>query len=98
MAVGRSWVWRWVTCNMTPAVFAQLDRLSQITDMIYVHIAMDVLDPREVMGHGNKVPNGPSSEQLAALFEAVFRRYPKHRRSGLRLYHLLTKAGSLCRR
>lgn len=38
---------------------------------------MDVLDPREVMGHGNKVANGPSSEQLARLFEAIFRRYPK---------------------
>jgi len=63
--------------NMTPAVFAQLDRLSQITDKIYIHIDMDVLDPREVMGHGNKVPNGPSSEQLARLFEAIFRRYPK---------------------
>jgi arginase len=63
--------------NMTPAVFAQLDRLSRLTDKIYVHIDMDVLDPREVMGHGNKVPNGPSSEQLAKLFEAIFRRYPK---------------------
>lgn len=38
---------------------------------------MDVLDPREVMGHGNKVPNGPSSEQLARLFETIFSRYPK---------------------
>jgi arginase family enzyme len=63
--------------KMTPAVFAQLDRLSQLTDKIYIHIDMDVLDPREVMGHGNKVPNGPSSEQLARLFEAIFRRYPK---------------------
>jgi arginase len=63
--------------NMTPAVFAQLDRLSQITDKIYVHIDMDVLDPREVMGHGNKVPNGPSSEQLGRLFEAIFSRYAK---------------------
>jgi arginase len=63
--------------NMTPAVFAQLDRLSRITDKIYIHIDMDVLDPREVMGHGNKVPNGPSSEQLAALFERIFARYPK---------------------
>ena len=63
--------------NMTPAVFAQLDRLSRLTDKIYVHIDMDVLDPREVMGHGNKVPNGPSSEQLARLFETIFRRYPK---------------------
>ena len=63
--------------NMTPAVFTQLDRLSKLTDKIYVHIDMDVLDPREVMGHGNKVPNGPSSEQLAKLFEAIFSRYPK---------------------
>ena len=63
--------------NMTPAVFAQLDRLSRLTDKIYVHIDMDVLDPREVMGHGNKVPNGPSSEQLARLFETIFSRYPK---------------------
>jgi arginase len=63
--------------NATPAVFAQLERLSQISDKIYIHIDMDVLDPREVMGHGNKVPNGPSSEQLARLFEAIFRRYPK---------------------
>jgi arginase len=61
----------------TPAVFGQLDRLSGITDKIYVHIDMDVLDPREVMSHGNKVPNGPSSVELAALFEAIFSRYPK---------------------
>ena len=63
--------------NMTPAVFAQLDRLSKLTDKIYIHIDMDVLDPREVSGHPNKVPNGPTSEQLARLFEEIFRRYPK---------------------
>ena len=63
--------------NMTPAVWAQLDRLDRLTDKIYVHIDMDVLDPREVMAHGNKVPNGPSSEQLATLFEAIFAKYPK---------------------
>ncbi|MGQ0647570.1 MAG: arginase family protein [Gemmatimonadaceae bacterium] len=60
-----------------PAVFAQLDRLHRITDKLYIHIDMDVLDPREVMGHGNKVPNGPSSEELAALFQEIFARYPK---------------------
>ena len=63
--------------SASPAVFAQLDRLSRLTDKIYVHIDMDVLDPKEVMGHGNKVPNGPSSEQLAVLFEKIFSRYPK---------------------
>lgn len=63
--------------HATPAVFAQLDRLSRLTDKLYVHIDMDVLDPREVMAHQNKVPGGPSSEELAALFEEIFRRYPK---------------------
>src|SRR4029453_10634094 len=63
--------------NMTPAVWSQLDRLNRLVDKIYVHIDMDVLDPREVMAHGNKVPNGPSSEQLAKLFEAIFTRYSK---------------------
>ena len=60
----------------SPAVFAQLDRLARENDKIYVHIDLDVLDPREVMGHGNKVPGGPSSEELARLFEMIFSRYP----------------------
>jgi arginase len=63
--------------SRSAAVFAQLDRLHRETDKLYIHIDLDVLDPREVMGHGNKVPNGPSSEELAALFEEIFRRYPK---------------------
>jgi arginase len=61
----------------SPAVFEQLDRLNRISDVIYVHIDMDVLDPNEVPGHGNKVPDGPSSSQLATLFERIFARYPK---------------------
>jgi arginase len=61
----------------TAAVFAQLDRLSRENDRLYIHIDMDVLDPREVMAHVNKVPGGPSSEELAALLEEIFRRYPK---------------------
>jgi arginase len=63
--------------QMTPAVWAQLDRLNRISDKLYIHIDMDVLDPREVMAHGNKVPGGPSSEELARLFEEIFKRYPK---------------------
>jgi arginase len=63
--------------TISPAVTAQLDRLNRITDKIYVHIDMDVLDPREVMSHGNKVDGGPSSAELAKLFEVIFQRYPK---------------------
>ncbi len=62
--------------HATPAVFAQLDRLAHQTDKLYVHIDMDVLAEREVMAHQNKVPGGPSSEELAALFEKIFTRYP----------------------
>ena len=60
-----------------PAVFDQLDRLNRISDKLYIHIDLDVLDPAEVPGHGNKVPGGPSSKELAALFEQIFARYPK---------------------
>ena len=63
--------------NMTPAVWQQLDRLDRISDKLYIHIDMDVLDPPEVMAHGNKVPNGPTSHQLERLFEEIFKRYPK---------------------
>ena len=65
------------------AVWTQLDRLNAISDRLYIHIDMDVLDPREVMGHGNKVPGGPSSEELARLFEQIFRRYEKASAIGL---------------
>jgi arginase len=61
----------------SPAVRAQMARLSRLTDRIYVHVDMDVLDEREVMGHDNKVPGGPPSAQLAGLFEEIFRDYPK---------------------
>lgn len=63
--------------HATPAVFAQLNRLSRLTDKIYVHIDLDVLDPREVRGHQNQVPNGPSSQELATLFEMIVSHYPK---------------------
>jgi arginase len=63
--------------NISAAVWTQLDRLNAQVDKLYIHIDMDVLDPREVSMHGNKVPGGPSSEELAALFKRIFARYPK---------------------
>jgi arginase len=63
--------------GMTPAVWSQLDRLDAQVDKLYIHVDMDVLDPREVSMHVNKVAGGPSSEELAALFEQIFARYPK---------------------
>jgi arginase len=50
----------------------QMKRLSSLTDVIYVHVDMDVLDPREVPGHPLTVPDGPTSRELAAAIEMMF--------------------------
>jgi arginase len=52
---------------------AQMRRLSELTDIIYVHIDMDVLDPSEVAGHPLTVPDGPTSTELAAALTDMFR-------------------------
>ncbi len=54
------------------AVRAQMERLSQLTDVIYVHVDMDVLDPREVAGHPLTVPDGPTSLELGRAIEVMF--------------------------
>src|SRR5437773_3896395 len=55
------------------AIDRQMKRLSELTDVIYVHVDMDVLDPREVAGHPLTVPNGPTSLELGAALTEMFR-------------------------
>jgi arginase len=52
---------------------AEMRRLSEETDVIYVHIDMDVLDPKEVPGHPLTVPDGPTSAELGAALTEMFR-------------------------
>ena len=54
----------------------QMDRLSRLTDVIYIHVDISVLDPAEIPGHPFASPDGPSSQQLAAALEVMFK-YPK---------------------
>ena len=51
----------------------EMQRLSDSTDVIYIHVDMDVLDPREVPGHPLTVPNGPTSAELAAALTEMFK-------------------------
>jgi arginase len=51
----------------------EMRHLSENTDRIYVHVDMDVLDPREVPGHPLKVPGGPSAAELSAALREMFR-------------------------
>jgi arginase len=55
------------------SVDRQLARLASLTDVIYVHVDMDVLDPPEVAGHPLTVPGGPTSVELAAALTEMFR-------------------------
>jgi arginase len=59
--------------NLSDNITFQMERLSRLTDMIYIHIDMDVLDPSEVSGHPLTAPEGPTSKELAAALEKMFR-------------------------
>ncbi len=58
--------------SLSPQITTQMQRLSKLTDRIYVHIDMDVLDPREVPGHPLTVADGPTSKELAAAVKLMF--------------------------
>ncbi len=62
-----------------------MKRLSRLTDLIYIHIDMDVLDPAEVSGHSLTVPGGPSSIELARALELMFQ-YKKAAALGIASY------------
>jgi len=62
--------------RLTPNVKMQIDRLSRLTDIIYIHVDTDVLSAEEVPGHSTPVPDGCNSDQLSATLETIFR-YPK---------------------
>ena len=68
--------------NLSDNLHRQMRRLSELTDLIYIHIDMDVLDPREVAGHPLTVPDGPTSQELAAALRVMFR-YPKSAALGI---------------
>ena len=51
----------------------EMKRLSELTDVIYVHVDMDGLDPREVPGVALPVPNGPTSAELAGALTEMFK-------------------------
>ena len=53
-----------------------MDRLSRLTDVIYVHVDLSVLDPKEIPGSSRAFPDGPSSQELAAALKVMFI-YPK---------------------
>jgi arginase len=66
-------------------VHEQMKRLTAQTDLIYIHIDMDVLDPNEVAGHPLTVAGGPASRELAQVLTAMFQ-YGKAAALGIASY------------
>jgi arginase len=58
--------------NLSDNINLQMERLSRLTEVIYIHIDMDVLSPKEVPGHPLTAPRGPTSKELADALEMMF--------------------------
>lgn len=80
--------------ELSENIHKQMKRLSRLTDIIYIHIDMDVLDPREVSGHGLTVADGPTSLELAAALTLMFK-YPKSAALGIASYPVGKDKGNL---
>jgi hypothetical protein len=57
----------------TESIDTQMNRLSRLTDILYVHVDLSVLDPAELPGHPEAVPDGPTSTQLAECLKTMFK-------------------------
>lgn len=71
--------------RLSPAIDMEMDRLSRITDLIYVHVDLDVLDPVDIPGAGLPVENGPTADELGEALELMFE-YPSVKGFGLASY------------
>lgn len=71
--------------RLSPAIDMEMDRLSRITDLVYVHIDLDVLDPSDIPGAGLPVKNGPTAKELGQALELMFE-YPNVKGFGIASY------------
>jgi arginase family enzyme len=71
--------------NRSPRIMQQMNRIAALVDKIYIHIDIDVLDPREVTGHSLAVKNGPTSLELADVLRIMFS-HPKVAAFGIASY------------
>jgi arginase family enzyme len=62
-----------------------MERLAVLTDLTYIHVDMDVLNPEEVPGHDLTVEDGPTSLELASALELMFE-HPSAQAFGIASY------------
>ena len=72
----------------------QMRRLTDNTDIVYVHVDLDVLDPPEVSGHPLTVADGPTGVELGEAIRVMFE-YPKTHALGIASYPHTDDPGQL---
>ena len=63
----------------------EINRLAAITDIIYIHVDLDVLDPEYMPGHMTPAPGGVTDEELKTTMTTIFK-HPKVCGLGLASY------------
>jgi arginase len=71
--------------NQSSIIESEINRLAELTDFIYIHIDLDVLDTSEMPGHSTPAENGPTAVELSKTLESMFK-HPKVRALGLASY------------
>ena len=59
--------------TLSENIDTQMERLSRLTDIIYIHVDMDILNPEEVRGSNFPETGGPTSHELSAALRKMFR-------------------------
>ena len=67
------------------AIEREINRLAALTDLIYIHIDLDVIDASEMPGHTTPADNGPTAVELSKTLETMFK-HPKVTALGLASY------------
>jgi arginase len=69
----------------SPKIYAEMERLAKLTDIIYVHVDLDILDPDDIPGANLPVENGPTADELGDALEIMFT-HPKAKGYGMASY------------
>jgi arginase len=69
----------------SPRIYEEMERLAGLTDLIYVHVDLDILDPEDIPGANLPVENGPTADELGDALEMMFT-HPKAKGYGMASY------------
>ena len=62
--------------NLSQNVYDQMDALSAVSDKIYIHIDLDILDAKEVPFHNYPTENGQQVMNLPQCFKDIIHKIP----------------------